>query len=241
MNLRLKVGELDALGSVREGGRYWRSTMISLTRRQFGLAAMAASVGGGWASAQPGAPTVRLPDGSLGPALGQGSAGLAGGRHPASQEEEALRTGISLGMTLLDTAEIYGNGNAEQMIGRVIAGEGEKVFGVSKVWPSAATVDGIRAACTASLARLATHYLDLYLLHWRTGVRDLGVVVQTFESLRAEGHIRRWGVSNFEVVDMEDLFRLRGGESCATNQVFYNLSGRRLARGSLAWVDTPGY
>ena len=110
-------------------------------------------------------------------------------------------------MTLLDTAEIYGNGNAEQMIGRVIAGQRDKVFVVSKVWPSHATADGIRAACTASLARLATHYLDLYLLHWRTGVRDLGVVVQTFESLRAEGHIRRWGVSNFEVADMEDLFR----------------------------------
>ena len=105
--------------------------MISLTRRQFGLAAMAASVGGASASAQPGVPTVRLPDGSLVSALGQGSAGLAGGRHPAAQEEEALRTGISLGMTLLDTAEIYGNGNAEQMIGRVIAGQRDKVIVVS--------------------------------------------------------------------------------------------------------------
>lgn len=214
--------------------------MNSLTRRQFGLAAMAASVGGASASAQPGVPTVRLPDGTLVSALGQGSAGLAGGRHPASQEEEALRTGISLGMTLLDTAEIYGNGNAEQMIGRVIAGQRDKVFVVSKVWPSHATADGIRAACTASLARLATHYLDLYLLHWRTGVRDLGVVVQTFESLRAEGHIRRWGVSNFEVADMEDLFRIRGGEACATNQVVYNLADRRIERGLLAWCEGHG-
>src|SRR5260370_15274708 len=117
MNLRLKVGELDALGSVREGGRYWRSTMISLTRRQFGLAAMAASVGGASASAQPGAPTVRLPDGSLVPALGQGSAGLAGGRHPASQEEEALRTGISARMTPPSPAAPYGNAQTPQRSG----------------------------------------------------------------------------------------------------------------------------
>jgi diketogulonate reductase-like aldo/keto reductase len=143
-------------------------------------------------------------------------------------------------MTLLDTAEIYGNGNAEQMIGRVIAGQRDKVFVVSKVWPSHAAADGIRSACTASLARLATHYLDLYLLHWRTGVRDLGVVVQTFESLRAEGHIRRWGVSNFEVADMEDLFRIRGGEACATNQVVYNLADRRIERGLLAWCEGHG-
>jgi diketogulonate reductase-like aldo/keto reductase len=213
--------------------------MISLTRRQFGLAAMAASGSGASASAQPGVPTVRLPDGSLVPALGQGSAGLAGGRHPASQEEEALRTGISLGMALLDTAEIYGNGNVEEMIGRVIAGQRDKVFVVSKVWPSHATADGIRAACTASLARLATPYLDLYLLHWRTGVRDLGVVVQTFESLRAEGHIRRWGVSNLEVADMEDLFRIRGGEACATNQVVYNLAmvKRHAELCGRAWMD----
>jgi diketogulonate reductase-like aldo/keto reductase len=211
--------------------------MISLTRRQFALSAMAASVGGAGAGAQPATPTVRLPDGSRVPALGQGSAGLASGRHPASQEEEALRTGISLGMTLLDTAELYGNGKSEQMIGRVIAGQRDKVFVVSKVWPSHATADGIRSACKASLARLVTNYLDLYLLHWRTGVQDLGIVVQTFESLRAEGHIRRWGVSNFQVADMEDLFRIQGGDACATNQVVYNLADRRIERGLLAWCE----
>jgi diketogulonate reductase-like aldo/keto reductase len=193
--------------------------MIGLTRRQFGLAAMAVSLVDAGAVAQPAVPTVRLPDGTLVPALGQGSARLAGGRHPASEAEEALRTGISLGMTLLDTAETYGNGDSEQMIGR-------------------ATADGIRGACMASLARLATNYLDLYLLHWRTGVRDLSVVVQTFESLRAERHIRRWGVSNFDVADMEDLFRVHGGDACATNQVVYNLADRRMERGLIAWCDS---
>jgi diketogulonate reductase-like aldo/keto reductase len=211
---------------------------ISLTRRQFGLAAIAATTAGTGASAQPATPMVKLPDGTLVPALGQGSAGLAGGRRPAAQEEEALRTGISLGMALLDTAESYGGGNSEQMIGRVIAGQRDKVFVVSKVWPSHATPEGIRAACKASLARLGTNYLDLYLLHWRTGVQDLGPVVQTFESLRAEGQIRRWGVSNFDVADMEDLFRTKGGASCATNQVVYKLADRRFERGLFAWCDS---
>ena len=211
--------------------------MIGLSRRQFGLAVAATGVGGGSANAQSGMPTVKLPDGSPVPALGQGSAGLAAGRHPASKEEEALRIGISLGMTLLDTAEIYASGKSEQMIGRVIAGQRDRVFVVSKVWPSHATPDGIRSACKASLARLATNYLDLYLLHWRTGVQDLGVVVQTFESLRAEGNIRRWGVSNFDVGDMEELFRIRGGDGCATNQVVYNLADRHIERGLLAWGE----
>ncbi len=212
--------------------------MTSLTRRQFGLAALAASVGGASASAEPATLTVKLPDGSRVPALGQGSAALATGRHPIAQEEEALRTGIALGMTLLDTAEIYGRGNAEKTIGRVIAGQRDKVFVVSKVWPSHATADGIRSACKASLARLATNYLDVYLLHWRTGVQDLAPVVQTFEALRKEGQIRRWGVSNFAVSDMEDLFRVPGGNACATNQVPYNLADRRIEHGLTAWCDS---
>ncbi len=213
--------------------------MINLTRRQFGIA-LAASVASTGASAQSAMPTVKLPDGTLVPTLGQGSAGLATGRHPIEQEEDALRTGISLGMTLLDTAEIYASGNSEKLFGRVIAGQREKVFVVSKVWPSHATPAGIRAACRASLARLATNYLDLYLLHWRTGVKDLVPVVQTFASLRAEGLIRRWGVSNFEVADMEDLFRIPGGEACATIQVVYNLADRRMERGLIAWCDSQG-
>src|SRR5574341_153140 len=201
------------------------------------LLAGVATLFGADAVAQPVTPSVQLPDGSRAPALGQGSWTLARGRHTASQEEEALRTGISLGMTLFDTAEMYGDGSAEKMIGRVIAGQRDKVFVVSKVLPSNATAGGIRRACMASLARLGTDHLDLYLLHWRGGVSDLGVVVQTFESLRAEGHLRRWGVSNFEVADMEDLYRVRGGDACATNQVRYNLRDRSIERDLLPWCD----
>ena len=211
--------------------------MVGLTRRQFGFAAAAVGLLGLEAAAQPGTPTVQLPDGSRAPALGQGSWHLAQGRHPAAEEEDALRLGLSLGLTLLDTAEVYSSGRAEQMIGRVIAGQRDKVFLVSKVAPSHATAPGIRQACTASLARLGTDYLDLYLLHWRDGVSDLGVVVHTFESLRAEGRIRRWGVSNFVVTDMEDLYRVPGGTACATNQVRYNLLDRRIERDLLPWCD----
>lgn len=211
--------------------------MVGLTRRQFGFAAAAVGLLGIDAVAQPVTPSVQLPDGSRVPALGQGSATLAQGRHPASEEEDALRLGISLGLTLLDTAELYGNGRAEQMIGRVIAGQRDTVFLVSKVWPSHATATGIRQACAASLARLGTDYLDLYLLHWPNGVSDLGVVVRTFESLRAEGRIRRWGVSNFDVAEMEKLYRVPGGTACATNQVRYNLTDRRIERALLPWCE----
>jgi diketogulonate reductase-like aldo/keto reductase len=210
--------------------------MGGLTRRQFGFAAAAVGLLGMEAVAQPVTPGVKLPDGSRAPALGQGSWTLAAGRHSASEGEEALRIGISLGMTL-DTAEMYGNGRAERMIGRVIAGQREKVFLVSKVVPSHATPTGMRQACTASLARLGTDYLDLYLLHWRDGVSDLGVVVHTFDSLRAEGHIRRWGVSNFAVAGMEDLYRVPGAAACATNQVQYNLTDRSIERDLLPWCD----
>ena len=190
--------------------------------------------------AQPVTPSVQLPDGSRVPALGQGSWHLAQGRHPASEEEAALRTGISLGLSLIDTAEIYGDGRAEQMIGHVIAGQRSTVFLVSKVSPDHATASGIRKACAASLARLGTDYLDLYLLHWRGGASDLSVVVDTFESLRAEGRIRRWGVSNFLVGDMEDLYRVRGGDGCATNQVRYNLKDRSIERNLLPWCEQHG-
>lgn len=215
--------------------------MVRLTRRQFCLAGAALSLLGGRTMAGPASPGVRLPDGGYAPALGQGSWHLAQGRHAAAQEEEALRTGIALGMTLLDTAELYGNGRAERMVGRVIAGQRDKVFLVSKVLPShATTAEGIRRACMASLGRLGTQYLDLYLLHWRGGVSDLGVVVDTFESLRKEGRIRRWGVSNFDVADKEDLYRVPGGRACATNQVLYNLTQRSIEQTLLPWCVQHG-
>src|ERR1700751_1107359 len=111
-------------------------------------------------------PTVKFHDGAIVPALGQGSAGLAQGRHPAAAEEEALRTGLSLGMTLIDTAEMYGDGRSEKLIGRVIAGQRDRIFLVSKVWPNHVMGKRMARACDASLGRLGTDYLDLYLLHW---------------------------------------------------------------------------
>ena len=214
--------------------------MEGLTRRQLGVACAVLALSGGRATAEPQAGAVELPHGGRAPALGQGSGNLAQGRHPAAEEEEALRTGISLGMTLIDTAEAYGHGRAEEMIGRVIAGQRDKVFLVSKVSSEHATANGIRESCAASLARLGTGHLDLYLLHWRGSVSDLSVVVDAFEVLRAEGRVRHWGVSNFRVADMEDLFRVRGGDACATNQVPYSLTDRSIERGALPWCERHG-
>ena len=181
--------------------------------------------------------TVKFRDGTIVPALGQGSGSLAQGRHPEAVEEEALRTGISLGMTLIDTAEVYSNGRSEELIGRVIAGQRDRVFLVSKVWPNHATGNGIARACEASLARLGTDHLDLYLLHWPSPDTDLSSIVAAFESLRSAGKIRAWGVSNFKVSDMEDLFRVSHGDRCATNQVLYNLGNRDIERDLLPWCE----
>ena len=144
-------------------------TVLTLAAVQTGAAAPAADT----ASNRPGR-TVKFRDGTVAPALGQGSARLGQGRHPETVEEEALREGISLGMTLIDTAEIYGNGDAEKLIGHVIAGRREQVFLVSKVWPTNVPGDGIERACQGSLARLGTDHLDLYLLHWPNGITAIG-------------------------------------------------------------------
>jgi diketogulonate reductase-like aldo/keto reductase len=186
------------------------------------------------------AQTVKFRDGTVVSALGQGSARLGQGRHPAAEEEEALRTGLSLGMTLIDTAEIYSNGHSEELIGRVIAGQRDHVFLVSKVWPSHVGGDGIARACAASLTRLGTDYLDLYLLHWPNGVTDLSAVVTAFENLCSAGKIRAWGVSNFGVRQMEDLFLIPQGDHCATNQVHYNLSDRSIEHDLLPWCEQRG-
>lgn len=217
--------------------------MTAMTRRQFGLmcAAGIAANGTAWAQSSLEPRTVKLAQGGSAPALGMGSWRLAQGRRPIAQEEAALRAGFALGMTLIDTAEMYGSGTSEELVGRVIAGQRDKAFVVSKVLPSNATrADSIRAACSASLARLKTDYMDLYLLHWRGGVRQLDVVVETFEALRAEGKIRRWGVSNFTVADMEELFGVDGGRACATNQVLYNLTDRRIERDLVPWSVRNG-
>ena len=192
------------------------------------------------ASARAANPTVKLRDGAIVPALGQGSANLAQERRPEAAEEEALRTGLSLGMTLIDTAEMYGGGRSEKLIGRVIAGQRDRVFLVSKVWPNHVAGDGIARACEASLGRLGTDYLDLYLLHWPSREADLSSIVAAFESLRAAGKIRAWGVSNFKVTDMEDLFRVSHGDRCAANQVLYNLASRDIERDLLPWCEQHG-
>jgi diketogulonate reductase-like aldo/keto reductase len=179
--------------------------------------------------------TVRLPGGTVVPALGQGCWHLGQGRHPQATEEEALRTGFSLGMTLVDTSGNYGNGRSEQFLRPVIAAERERIYLVSKVEGDQIDGDGIARACDASLARLGTRYLDLYLLHWPVPSSRFAGVVAAFEQLRTAGKIRDWGVSNFDAGQMEELFRVPDGRRCATNQVEYSLNNRRIERDLLPW------
>lgn len=170
-------------------------------------------------------PTLNLPSGDTVPRLGQGTWGM--GENPRRRHEEiaALKLGIELGMTLIDTAEMYGNGGAERVVADAIAGRRDGVFIVSKVLPENASREGIIAACERSLHRLGTDRLDLYLLHWR-GRYPLKETLDGFEALVGAGLIRAWGVSNFDVDDMEELVLLPGGYAVATNQVLYNLARR---------------
>ncbi len=185
---------------------------------------------------------VKLPDGGLVTALGQGCWHLGQDRHPAATEEEALRTGVSLGMTLLDTSGNYGHGRSEQLLSHVLPGLRERIFLVSKVEGDEVAGDGIAKACAASLGRLGTDHLDLYLLHWPVPSSQFPHVVASFEQLRASGKIRAWGVSNFNVSQMEDLFRVPNGNRCATNQVPYSLNHRAIESDLLPWCkqhDVP--
>jgi diketogulonate reductase-like aldo/keto reductase len=184
--------------------------------------------------------TVKFHDGTIVPALGQGSGHLAQGRYPAAVEEEAMRTGLSLGMTLIDTAENYGEGRSEELINHVITDQRDRVFLVSKVETNHVTGHGIARACEASLARLGTDHLDLYLLHWPVPNTEFSGVVAGFEGLRAAGKIRAWGVSNFTVRQMDDLFHIRQGDRCATNQVPYNLGDRGIEHDLLPWCEQHG-
>ena len=216
-----------------------------LNRREFNglcvaLGSSLSFVGAAIPPARAGTPTIKFHDGTIVPMLGQGSANLGQGRRPEAAEEEALRTGLSLGMTLIDTAEMYGNGRSEELIGRVITGQRDRVFLVSKVSPNHVAGNGIARACEASLARLGTDHLDLYLLHWPSRDADLSSIVAGFESLRAAGKIRAWGVSNFKTSDMEDLFRVPHGDRCATNQVLYNLGNRGIERDLLPLCEQHG-
>ena len=155
--------------------------------------------------------TVKFPTGAVVPAVGQGSARLGVGRHPAAEEQEALRTGLSLGMTLIDTSGDYGDGRSEELIKGVIAGQRDRAFVVSKVEANQVAGDGIVRACEGSLARLGTDHLDLYLLHWPVPNTKFSHLVAEFESLRAAGKIRSWGVSNFSQYSTRGSLRDQSG------------------------------
>jgi len=159
------------------------------------------------------------------PALGMGTWRMGERARDRAREVATLRLGIDLGMALIDTAEMYADGGSEEVVGEAIAGRRDDVFLVSKVYPHHATRRGVVAACRRSLERLATDHLDLYLLHWRGDVR-LAETIAGFETLREEGSIRAWGVSNFDRSGMEELLGLPGGGHCAANQVLYNLGCR---------------
>ena len=169
--------------------------------------------------------TTNLPAGEAVPVLGQGTWAMGEQARRAADEATALRIGLDLGMTLIDTAEMYGNGGAEEVVADAIAGRRDEVFLVSKVLPENSSRSGTIAACERSLRRLGTDRIDLYLLHWR-GSPALADTLAAFETLIADGKIRSWGVSNFDTDDMEELFELPGGDRCATNQILYNLTRR---------------
>ncbi|WP_288195976.1 aldo/keto reductase [uncultured Pleomorphomonas sp.] len=169
--------------------------------------------------------TVRLPTGEDVPALGLGTWMIGDDPRRRADEIAALRRGMELGMTLIDTAEMYGEGASERLVGEAIAGRRDEVFLVSKVYPHNASRQGTVAACERSLQRLGTDRLDLYLLHWR-GQYPLAETVAAFEALQAAGKIRHWGVSNLDADDMNELAGVPGGNGVAANQVLYNLSRR---------------
>jgi diketogulonate reductase-like aldo/keto reductase len=168
--------------------------------------------------------TIHFPDGTTVPALGQGTWMM--GEVPARRTDEiaALREGLTLGMTLIDTAEMYGEGEAERLVGEAIAGRRDQAFLVSKAYPHNASAPRLRQSCEASLKRLGTDRLDLYLLHWR-GYVPLAETVEAMERLIEAGLIARWGVSNLDTHDMDELIAA-GGQACATDQILYNLSRR---------------
>jgi len=180
-------------------------------------------------------PTVALPGGETVPALGQGTWYMGEQRGAAATEAAALRLGVELGMTLIDTAEMYASGGAEQVVAQAVAGIRDTVFIVSKVLPQNASRSGTVAACERSLKRLKTDRIDLYLLHWRGSYR-LADTVAGFEALQAAGKIRYWGVSNFDVSDMEQL----GGSGCAANQVLYHPESRGIEFDLLPWCARHG-
>jgi diketogulonate reductase-like aldo/keto reductase len=164
--------------------------------------------------------------------MGERAAGRA-------SEVAALKLGLDLGMTLIDTAEMYAEGGAEEVVGEAVRGRRDGVCIVSKVYPHNASRSGVVAACERSLKRLGTDRIDLYLLHWR-GSHPLAETVAGFEALKTDGKIRHWGVSNFDVADMEALVTTAGGEACVSNQVMYHLGERGIEWQLLPWQKRRG-
>ena len=182
--------------------------------------------------------TIRLPAGTAVPALGQGTWMMAEDRRRRAEEIAALREGVDLGLTLIDTAEMYADGESERLVGEAIEGRRDDIFLVSKAYPQNASRDRLPRACEASLARLGTDRLDLYLLHWRGSV-PLAETVEAMERLVEAGKILRWGVSNLDTDDMDELVA-SGGAACATDQILYNLTRRGPEHDLLPWLAERG-
>jgi len=179
---------------------------------------------------------VTFAEGLTVPAIGQGTWYMGENASQRRNEVDALRAGIDLGLTLIDTAEMYADGAAEEVVGEAIKGQREKVYLVSKVYPwNAGGQKGI-AACDASLRRLGTDHIDLYLLHWR-GNFGLDETVELMETLQQQGKIGRWGVSNLDYDDMQELWSVTGGTACATEQVLYHLASRGIEYDLLPWCQ----
>jgi aldehyde reductase len=183
--------------------------------------------------------TVRLPSGERVPALGQGTWKMADDPRQRAEEIATLRLGIERGLTLIDTAEMYGEGRAEELIAEAIEGQREQVFLVSKVYPHNASRRGAVVACERSLRRLKTDRIDLYLLHWRGDI-PLAETMAAFLALQEAGKIRHYGVSNFDRSDMAELQSVKSGTSVATNQVLYNLERRGIEWDLLPWLSERG-
>ena len=183
--------------------------------------------------------TLLLPSGRRIPILGQGTWGMGESRSQRDDEIAALRLGLDLGMSLIDTAEMYGDGGAEEVVGEAIADRRAEVFLVSKVYPHNASRSGAVKACERSLRRLKTDYLDLYLLHWR-GAVPLDETLAAFQALRESGKIRDYGVSNFDTHDMEEAMLLPGADEIVTDQVLYNLVQRGIEWDLRPWCRERG-